>query len=139
MTVTFFGHKDTPNQAECILRETLIDLIENQDAAKFYVGNNGNFDTMVHRQLRDLSDVYPINYSIVLAYLSNKNNNTENTVYPEGIETAPRRFVISWRNKWMIEQSDFVVTYVEHSFGGAWQFKSTAEKRGKTVIELSCR
>ena len=140
MTVTFFGHKDTPKEIEPTLRATLIDLIENHGATEFYVGNNGNFDTMVRRQLENLSQTYPITYNIVLAYLPTKKNEYEdhsNTILPEGIETIPKRFAISWRNKWMVEQSDVVVTYVTHSFGGAAQFKAMAERQGKTVIELN--
>lgn len=34
------------------------------------------------------------------------------TMLPEGIETVHPRFAISWRNKWMIKQSDYVVTYI---------------------------
>ena len=69
MTVTFFGHKDTPKNIEPTLRSTLIDLIENKNVTVFYVGNNGNFDTMVRRQLEDLSQSYSITYNVVLAYL----------------------------------------------------------------------
>ena len=140
MTVTFFGHKDTPKNIEPTLRTTLVDLIENHDATEFYVGNNGNFDTMVRRQLENLSQTYPITYNIVLAYIPTKKSEYDsftNTLLPEGIETVPKRFAISYRNKWMLEQSDVVVTYVTHSFGGAWQFKTMAQKQGKTVIELS--
>ena len=139
MTATFFGHKDTPKEIEPTLRSTLIDLIENKNVNVFYVGNNGNFDTMVRRQLEDLSQTYPITYSVVLAYLpteKNKYDNLTNTIYPEGLETVPKRFAISWRNKWMIQQSDVVVTYVTHNFGGAAQFKEMAEKKGKTTINL---
>ena len=140
MTVTFFGHKDTPKNIEPTLRTTLVDLIENHDATEFYVGNNGNFDTMVRRQLENLSQTYPITYNIVLAYIPTKKSEYDsftNTLLPEGIETIPKRFAISYRNKWMVEQSDVVVTYVTHSFGGAAQFKAIAERQGKTVIELS--
>ena len=140
MTVTFFGHKDTPKEIEPTLRTTLVDLIENHGATEFYVGNNGNFDTMVRCQLENLSQTYPITYSVVLAYLPTKKSEYDdytNTILPEGIETVPKRFAISWRNKWMIQQSDVIVTYVTHSFGGAAQFKEMAEKQGKTVIELS--
>ena len=140
MTVTFFGHKDTPKEIEPTLRTTLIDLIENHGATEFYVGNNGNFDSMVRRQLEELSQVYPITYNVVLAYIPTKKSEYDdftNTLLPEGIETAPKRFAISWRNKWMIGQADMVVTYVTHGFGGAWQFKAMAERQGKTVIELS--
>ena len=139
MTVTFFGHKDTPKEIEPTLRTTLVDLIKNHGATEFYVGNNGNFDTMVRRQLENLSQTYPITYNIVLAYLPTKKSEYDdytNTILPEGIETAPKRFAISYRNKWMIQQSDVVVTYVTHSFGGAAQFKEMAEKQGKTLIEL---
>ena len=139
MTVTFFGHKDTPKEIEPTLRSTLIDLIENKNVTVFYVGNNGNFDTMVRRQLENLSQTYPITYNIVLAYLPTKKSEYDdytNTILPEGIETIPKRFAISYRNKWMVEQSDVVVTYVTHSFGGAAQFKELAERQGKTVIEL---
>ena len=140
MICTFFGHKDTPKEIEPILRSTLIDLIENKNINVFYVGNNGNFDNMVRRQLEDLSLTYPITYNVVLAYLPTKKSEYEdytNTILPEGIETKPKRFAISYRNKWMIQQSDIVVTYVTHSFGGAARFKNTAERKGKTIIELS--
>ena len=140
MTATFFGHKDTPKETEPTLRTTLVDLIENHGATEFYVGNNGNFDAMVRRQLEDLSNTYQITYNVVLAYLPAKKSEYDdytNTILPEGIETAPKRFAISWRNKWMIDQADVVVTYVTHGFGGAAQFKELAEKQGKTVIELS--
>ena len=139
MVCTFFGHKDTPKEIEPTLRSTLIDLIENKNVNVFYVGNNGNFDTMVRRQLEDLSQTYPITYSVVLAYLpteKNKYDNLANTIYPEGLETVPKRFAISWRNKWMIQQTDIVVTYVTHNFGGAAQFKAMAEKKRKTTINL---
>ena len=139
MVCTFFGHKDTPKEIEPTLRSTLIDLIENKNVNAFYVDNNGNFDTVVRHQLEDLSHLYPITYSVVLAYLptaKNKYDDSSNTIYPEGLETVPKRFAISWRNKWMIQQSDVVVTYVTHNFGGAWQFERISEKQNKTIIHL---
>ncbi|MBQ6600933.1 MAG: hypothetical protein IIX36_04760, partial [Clostridia bacterium] len=103
-------------------------------------GNNGSFDTMVRRQLENLSQTYPITYSVVLAYIPTKKSEYDdftNTLLPEGIESVPKRFAISYRNKWMIGQSDIVVTYVARTYGGAWQFKVLAERQGKTVIELN--
>ena len=140
MVCTFFGHKDAPKEIEPTLRSTLIDLIENKNVTVFYVGNNGNFDTMVRHQLENLSQTYPITYSVVLAYLpteKNKYDNLTNTIYPEGLETVPKRFAISRRNKWMIQQSDIIVTYVTHNFGGAAQFKEMAERQGRVAINLA--
>ena len=136
-TVTFFGHRDTPKEIESALRLTLIDLIENKNATLFYVGNHGNFDAMVRHQLEDLSKTYPIKYYVVLAYMPSKNDNPdEHSILPEGIETVPRRFGINYRNKWMLNKSDIVVTYVTRNFGGAWEFKNMAEKQKKFLVQL---
>jgi len=139
-TVTFFGHKDTTKETEPTLRATLVNLIENHNAVNFYVGNNGNFDIMVRHVLEELSVIYPIQYFVVMAYLpvqKYEDENLKNTILPEGIETVPKRFAISCRNKWMIDHSDIVVTYVTRNFGGASQFKELAERKGKQVIDLS--
>ena len=135
--VTFFGHRDTPKETEPALRLTLIDLIENKNATVFYVGNHGNFDAMVHRQLEDLSKTYPIKYYVVLAYMPNKNDiPDEHSILPDGIETVPRRFAINYRNKWMLTKSDIVVTYVNRPFGGAVQFMNMATISTKAVINI---
>lgn len=137
-TVTFFGHRDTPKEIEPALRLTLIDLIENKSATVFYVGNHGNFDAMVRRQLEDLSKTYPIKYYVVLAYMPGKNDYPdEQSILPEGIENIPRRFAINYRNKWMLTKSDIVVTYVTRPVGGAVQFKKKAKMQSKLMIELN--
>lgn len=139
---TFFGHRDTPRKIEPILKSTLIDLIENKKVDLFYIGNQGNFDYMVRKKLKELKHIYKnISYIIVLAYMpteNNKINNEDNyeTLFPFEIENTPPKFAISNRNKWMINQSDYVVTYVKYSVGGAAHFKSIAEKKGKTVINI---
>ena len=142
LACTFFGHRIVPKEIEPTLRSTLIDLIKNHNVNLFYVGNHGEFDAMVRRVLRELSAKYPIRYIVVLAYMPEKRGEFDtadysDTILPEGIETAPKRFAISYRNKWMIEQSDYVVTYVVHdSVSGAAQFKRLAERRRKKVLNM---
>ena len=137
-TVTFFGHRDTPKEIEPALRLTLIDLIENKNATLFYVGHPGYFAALVCRQLEDLSKTYPIKYYVVLAYMPSKNDNPdEHSILPEGIEPVPRRFAINYRNKWMLNKSDIVVTYVTRNFGGAWEFEQIAEKQKKSLYILT--
>ena len=58
------------------------------------------------------------------------------SVFPEGIESVPPRFAISWRNRWMLDHADVVVTYITHGWGGAAQFAELAEKRGKRMVKL---
>lgn len=47
------------------------------------------------------------------------------------------RFAISWRNKWMLEKADYVITYVTHTVGGSAKFKEMAIKKNKRVIEIN--
>ena len=71
-------------------------------------------------------------------YMPGKNDNPyEHSILPEGIESVPRRFAISYRNKWMLNKSDIVVTHVTRKFGGAGEFKQMADKQSKDIIELS--
>ncbi|MBQ2774639.1 MAG: hypothetical protein IJF40_01955 [Clostridia bacterium] len=121
----------------------LIDLIENKEVDLFYVGNNGNFDHMVIRMLKLLKLKYPhIRFLIVLAYMPGKNNylNYEynlDTIYPDVLENTPPKYAIVKRNRWMIDKSDYVVTYVKCAIGGAARFKEFSEKKGKIVFNIA--
>ena len=142
---TFFGHRDCPSSIKSKLRKVLIDLIESHAVDMFYVGQQGAFDSMVRSVLKELVLLYPhINYAVVLERMPPKRDEFDtrdysDTMLPEGIETVHPRFAISWRNKWMIKQSDYVVTYVTHSWGGAAQFAELAEKQKKTVINVTVK
>lgn len=136
MTCTFFGHANTPLEIRDKLKATLINLIENRSVDLFYVGDKGNFDRLALSVLREISAVYPIRYSVVLAYLP-KEKSDYPTLFPEGIETVPKRFAINFRNKFMVEQSDMVISYITRSYGGAVKFVEMAHKKKKTVINLA--
>ena len=137
---TFFGHRDCPDDIKPRLCEVLVDLIENHNVDMFYVGNQGHFDAIVRGVLRDLQHEYPqINYAVVLAYMPGKQNEYDDfsdTMLPEGIESVHPRYAISWRNNWMLKQSDCVVTYITHSWGGAAQYAYKAIRQDKHVISL---
>lgn len=138
MVCAFFGHRDAPSEIRDRIKETVIDLIEERGVTKFYVGNNGNFDRMVLSVLKELSGMYPqINYYVVYAYLPEKGGEDfEHTIYPEGIETVPKRFAIDYRNRWVVGRADIVVAYVGRSLGGAAKFVDMAERQRKDVINL---
>ncbi len=139
---TFFGHRHVFGDIEPVLREAVTALIENEHVGLFYVGSNGMFDSMVLGVLKELSGKYSFGYYMVLSYVPERSQNVselygENTLVPDGIETVPKRFAIIARNKWMINNSDIVITYVRHDQGsGAARFRDLAKKEGKTVIEI---
>lgn len=135
---TFFGHRDCPQTIEPKLRQALCDLILEKGVDCFYVGNQGAFDALVRKNLRELTKKYPeIRYAVVLAYVPGKKyGDSSDTLLPDGIENIPPRYAISWRNEWMLHQADFVITYINHEWGGAAKYAQKAARLKKTVIPL---
>ena len=141
MTVTFFGHKNTPESIKKDLQFVIFDLIEQQNASTFLVGNHGNFDSIVNHTLIELKNKYPhIKHYTILAYMpveNNANHCYENTILPEDVAIAHPKFAISKRNDWMLKKSDAVICYISHSHGGASKYYEKAKRMGKVVINIS--
>ena len=140
---TFFGHHECPSSIKPKLEALLVDLIENHAVDTFYVGNKGAFDRIVRSVLQDLAEAYPsVKYAVVLeripnAHTADSGADYSDTLLPDGIETVPPRFTIVWRNQWMLRRSDYVITYITHSWGGAAKFAESAKRQNKTVINLA--
>ena len=138
---TFFGHRDCQDEIKPKLRAVLADLIENHNVDMFYVGHQGQFDAIVHRVLKELKAEYPtVIYAVVLAYMPSEKTEYDDysdTMLPEGIESVHPRYAISWRNDWMIKQSDYVVAYITHTWGGAAQYAEKARRQKKIVLNCA--
>lgn len=142
MVCIFFGHREVSNREEIIAKlfDTIRNLIENKGVKTFYVGNNGYFDRLVLDVLRSVSKNYDIKYSVVLAY---PNYNKEHfdyeageTIYPDIFLKTPLRFAIDKRNRWMINECDFAVTYINSYIGGAAKYVEICEKKKLPIIRL---
>ena len=145
MTCCFLGHKDAPSSIYPRLEEAIEKLIFEQNVSSFLFGNQGHFDGMSLKVVREMKIKYPhISYNVVLAYMPTEKDvlqtyEFDETILPEGIETVHPRYAISWRNKWMINESDFVLCYVTHSWGGAARYADYSQKKNKTVINIASR
>ena len=137
MTVAFCGHAQI-SQSEKIekwLYAVTQKLIE-QGATTFYLGGYGAFDSLAASVLREQKKRYSqIELVLVLAYLNTGRDTSgyDSTVYPP-LETVPRRFAISHRNRWMVESADVVVAYVLHDWGGAATTLRCAKQKKKQII-----
>lgn len=137
----FFGHRVVTDDIGERLKQEIEGLILNKNVVNFYVGHQGAFDWMVLSVLKSMKDKYSqIVYSVVLAYLPKSADfllDEKNTLYPKGIEGVPKRFAISWRNDWLINNSDYVICYITHITGGAAKYVAKAKNKGKYIINLS--
>lgn len=137
MTVTFCGHAQIL-QSE-IIEEWLYDVTQKlieQGATTFYLGGYGAFDSLAASVLRAQKKQHPqIEMILVLAYINTGRDTSgyDSTVYPP-LETVPRRFAISHRNRWMVESADVVVAYVLHDWGGAATTLRYAKQKKKKII-----
>ena len=140
MIVTFCGHRIIENK-ETLQKslEEKLRLLLDQGANRFYLGGYGEFDRLAATSLYRLKTEYPdIDSVLVLPYLGRKDDSGiySRTCYPP-IECVPKRFAITYRNRWMVDMAEIVVAYVVHDWGGAYQTLSYAKHRGKTIILLN--
>ncbi len=139
-TCCFFGHREVTHNIRDKLTSIIEKLITEDGVTDFYVGHQGQFDTMVYSVLKELKAKCPqIRYTVVLAYLPDEHIKElygEDTIFPDGLETVPKKFAISKRNDRMIGQSGFAVCYVHKITGGAAKFREKAEKRKLQIIDV---
>lgn len=91
---------------------------------------------MAAQIIHELKAEFPdIESTLVLAYLSTDVDLRlyDNSLYPP-LEDVPPRYAISRRNRLLVEHSDIVVAYVQHSWGGAATTLSFATRKGKPII-----
>ncbi len=139
-TCCFFGHREVTHNIRPKLTSIIEKLITEDSVTEFYVGNQGQFDNMVYSVLKELKAKYPqIRYTVVLAYMPDEHIQEvygEDTLFPDGMENVPKKFAISKRNDWMIQQSCFAVCYVHKITGGAAKFREKCIKKKLKVIDI---
>lgn len=138
---TFFGHRELERDISIDLEAAIRQMIEKQGITVFWSGGYGAFDSKAAFMVHKLKKEYPhITIILILAYLPKSKDRIseiyDDSIYPEGLEIVPKRFAISKRNRWMAEQCDAVIAYVNHTYGGAWQAYQLAQKQQKKCRNL---
>ena len=146
---TFAGHREVyqANISE-MLDEAISKIINTDDNFRFLVGGMGEFDGMCSSVVRRAKREYPnkeIRLELVLPYLTHELN--ENKLYYETsfddvvipIELAGVHYksAITKRNRWMVEQSDWLIAFIYRDFGGAYTTLRYAENKGLQIINLA--
>ena len=136
----FIGHSDCPESVKEKLLLEIENLIVNEKVNIFYVGTQGAFDRLVYQALCELEKKYEIEIKVVLAYLNRESEltyyNTEKTVFPDCLTKTPPRFAISKRNDYMLQNSDYLICFLNHQFSNTYEFVLKAVKKNKKIINL---
>ena len=144
-TVSLFGHRKIEDlwQLNKQLAPIIKELIQTKQYVSFLIGRNGEFDEFaasvikcvqkeVGKENNDITLVLP--YTV--ANLEYYENYYDNVIIPENVYGVHPKSAIPLKNRWMIEQSNLVIVYVEHDQGGAYAAIKYANKLNKEIVNL---
>ena len=137
----FIGHRDAPESLLPAVRAAAEKLIREQGVTDFYVGSRGSFDRLAAAVMRELRESHPeVRLYRVLAYLPTGREELPEgftgSVFPEGLETVPRRLAILRANRAMVDACKYLIAYAPHLTGNARKVVEYARRRGRRVVEV---
>lgn len=151
-TVSFFGHRRISNLGalEKHLEEFIRKLLLEKEYLEFLVGRNGDFDLLVASTIKRTRRIVRDDNSALIWVLPYptaelRDNLEDYRSYYDEIEVCSDRKsthpkgAYQLRNRQMIDRSDLVVVYVDHSSGGAYQTMRYAEKEEKKTLNFADR
>ena len=147
MIVTFCGHAHFTKTRE--YEHRILTFLEEKigdQPAYMYLGGYGNFDSFAYECCKKYKESHP-NVSLVFVtpyltidyqknHLEHRKIKYDLILYPE-IEDKPKRYAITYRNKFMMEKADYVIAYVSHDWGGAYNAYKHAKRKGKEIFNLA--
>ena len=143
--IMFCGHHDAWGIDE--LRGRILAEIEDfakDNMVEFWLGGYGNFDGFAMRCCKQYKEVRPSAKLLFVTpyldpvYLESRDvmhNGYDGIVMPP-VESTPPKYAILKRNEYMVDQSDLLIAYVNHGWGGAAKTLEYAVKRHKKYINL---
>lgn len=140
----FIGHREAPERLAPYLAEAIERHIVELGVSEFAVGSYGAFDRMAARQLAHAKMRHPgINIMLLTPYHPSERKTYlptgfEFSFYPPGMEKVPKRLAIVRANRYMIEHSDYLISYVWHPASNArelLEYAQRLEKQGRICIE----
>ena len=144
-TVSLFGHREIDNLRSLDERLTPIikELIKTNEYVSFIIGRSGEFDEYAASVIKlARRDIGPENSDITLvlpytvADIEYYEKYYDGIIIPEIVSGAHPKSAITLKNRWMIEQADWVIVYVNRDQGGACAAMKYAKKLNKKVINL---
>ena len=144
--VALFGHRylDSLYKVDERLSPLVKDLLRTKECVEFYIGRDGEFDeyaaSVIKLARRDLGTDNSV-LTLVLPYSKAKMDDYENyydeITIPDVCYGKHFKAAITERNRWMVEQADLVIVFVEKDSGGAYTALKYAKKLEKEVINLA--
>ena len=143
----FAGHGDIWDSG---VKERIIkvakDLIINHNVKEFWVGNYGIFDEYSASAIRELQKTYAdVKLELIIPYLTKSINNYKeiysekynNIVIADIPQNTPKRFYIAKTNEYIVNNSDFLICYIQRSWGGAITTYKYAKRKRLQIFNVA--
>ena len=133
-TCFFIGHRDAPDSLAPELDALVERHIAEYDVREFVVGRYGSFDALAASAVKRAKTRHP---DVRLVYLrpyhpaerpEKTPSGFDGSFYPPGMERVPRKLAIVRANRYMVDNSDFLIAYAWHP-GNARELVEYAKKR----------
>ncbi len=144
-TCCFVGHSEIWQDISQALTQAVERHIAEYGVADFCVGNYGRFDRMAAAAVKQAKARHPgIRLYLMLPYRPELGrplpdmDGYDNAVYPLEMEGVPLRLAIPRLNRTMVQDSNYVIAYVIHSWGGAaatLEYAQARERKGLLQIK----
>lgn len=144
--VVLFGHRDfSGHQAlDKWLYPLLQDLIRTKPFLEIYIGRNGEFDLYAATVVKRLQNAMGKGNNELICVLPYPERDMvyyeeyyDSVMIPQCIEKTHPKAAIAKRNRWMVEQADLVICYVERREGGAYNTLKYAKNLEKEILNLA--
>lgn len=144
-TCCAFGHRDLINNIDYKLNKILETLIKKYKVEIFYTGGMGNTDDRFSFVVRNLKLKYPhIKLILVIPYFLNTGDKGKDfydamfdgVILPDEIRGCYYKSAIPKRNKWIVENSDYIIDCTFRNYGGAYTAVTYGKKLNKTIIKV---
>lgn len=133
----FIGHRELDSDIGQALGATILYHIDHCEVREFVVGMYGEFDRMVAKELckvkRDHAEI-----SLLLLSPYHPSERTvdlpkgfDSVFYPPGMERVPKRYAIARANRYMVENSDYLIAYAKYAASNAREVYEYALRREK--------
>ncbi len=136
MAICFFiGHRDTPASILPKLREAVERHIAKYGVTEFVVGRYGSFDSLATQAIMEAKQRHPeIRLTLLLPYYDPTKplelpTGFDGSLYPDGLEHAPRRVAIVRANQYMIRHCDYLIAYDAGRIGNTRKLVEYARHR----------
>ena len=136
MTCFFIGHRHVPYALRPKLAEAIERHITQYGVTDFTVGHYGQFDAMAAQAVRDARKRHPgVALTLLLPYYPYREvripEEYDRTFYPEGMELVPKSVAIVRANRYMVQNSDFLICYNAKLVGNTREIVDFALRREK--------